>query len=188
MSATITDSDTLNIVLDDSGARLYTSPPTSAIVTMEYHETMGNGNPNAVVTMEYHETMGNGDPGVFITLLYWETMVSVPHFHQVEFDTLDVNFSLEITKQYLHDSDTLNISIEENSPSELIDIAPKVLPINQTFVLLYAFGFGFNSTSQIVFNGVILPTTFVNVGTITAKIPNSLIAPLGKVNVNVINS
>lgn len=185
MSVIITDSDTLAISLDDSSKVYNLGPPaTYADVTMEYMESLGNGLPSATITHLYMEELGNGDPTAIITNLYWETMVSVNHSTQIESDTLGISFT-ETTIKYIKDYDTLNIVLAENDPYQILDIEPKILPANQTFVLLYVLGFGFKNTSQIVFGGKPLITAFVSPTQITAKVPSKLIS-LGNISINVI--
>jgi len=185
---TITDSDTLAISLDDSTGTFYNlgPPPTAARVTQEYHESLLDGFPSSLVTHLYHESLLNGVPTSFVTRLYWETCVSVNKSTIIDIDVLDISLT-EINKKIIKDIDSLDISLGENDPSQLIDVEPNILPINQPFVLLYAIGFGFLSGAKISFNGVLLPSTVISPNFVTAKVPSRLIAPIGNIKIDVIN-
>ena len=188
MSVLIVDTDTLNISLDDSVVYGFNMgpPATMAFVTEEHTEALVNGLPDGIVTDIFTEAFVNGLPDAIVTDVFVEVLVSVNRSTQVEPDNLDIELDETITK-FISDYDTLDITIEDYQPGYLSDIHPNPLPLNQTFVLLYCIGFGFSNSSQIVFNGTPLTTTFVSSMELTAKVPVRLIQPLGQLEIYVSN-
>lgn len=187
MSILIVDSDTLNISSIEDEHNLTGPPPTSTRITTDYHEALTNGNNSgaqARVTIEYNETLANGHPYAKITQQFWETLVSVNHSTFLQPDTLDLEFT-EVISKLIKDVDSLDLSLEDSVPGYVSDVHPTVIPIEQTFVLLYVIGFGFTESAQIVFNGQTVATTYVSPMELTAKIPPSIIAPLGTIEVYV---
>ena len=88
----ITDSDTLSVsFLDD--VSVYNLGPSApgAYVTMEFDESLVNGNADAIITMEFDETLVNGNADALVTMEFDETLVNGNPDALITFLIFDIN-------------------------------------------------------------------------------------------------
>jgi hypothetical protein len=197
----IVDSETLNVSIDDN-ERIYNE--TDAVISSEITENLVNGEPEslinnlrneflvngapvAYITTENFESLVKGRPSAVVTTLYFELLVAV---NKLTVNVTDIlNVSIHENNQYktINVTDTLGVDIHENHPEGLVNVWPLIIPRFQTYVLLYGQGWGFQTSTILVWNGVQLPTEFISPNLIGCKIPHELITPLGFLPVYVID-
>ena len=83
-------------------------------------------------------------------------------------------------------SSTVNVTVTNPLPS-VVSVSPSSVTAGSAAVSLTVTGTGFVSTSKVTFNGVALPSAFVNPTTITATVPSALTAAAGSYPVAVVN-
>jgi hypothetical protein len=121
------------------------------------------------------------------TVVYWNGRPQVTHYQSPTALTVDIDQSLTLvagTAQVTAQSDGSFLSAPYtadivDSEFTLTAVAPQPLAVGASGATLTLTGTGFKPTSQILWNGSALQTTFVSSTSITAALPAALLAAAG---------
>jgi hypothetical protein len=182
-------SDPLNITLTEIGvSEINPAFPRIAVLATEIVHDQPNESYVRIGTIATE--IGHEQPNESYSII---TQVAYEYFidktRPFVYDNVGLSISeINYSSIRCNSSDILDISFtdsEEFKP-QLFEVYPNSLPETQPNIILWCVGCNFMLTSQVIWNGIICNTTFVNSTLLYASIPKNLIV-FGNSEVHILN-